>query len=900
LTPSTSIPRLEFEKHTLDNGLELILHIDRKLPIVHVNQWFHVGSKNEKPGRTGFAHLFEHLMFEGSQNAPEGYFKYVENAGANLREGGVNGTTSHDRTNYFATVPSGNLEHVLWLESDRAATLAEALTEENFENQRDVVRNERRQGLENQPYGQWVQLVCENLYPAGHPYSWPVIGSHEDLEAATTDDVRNFFKTFYTPNNLSLVIAGDFDADQARSLVETYYGDIPPGPLINRPTRWIPSLDGEKTLDIDDRVPQARTYIMWPGPARFEPDEAKLDITSTILRDGLSSRLKKSLVYDSQLCTDVTAFDVSQEISGMFVAIASVRPGASVTAVELEISSQIHKLASEGPTEDEMNRAKTSWEYRFVSELERIGGFGGKADRLNESNVYKGDPGHFQNEYDQFLRVTRDQITDAARRWLDTEDRLIIRFHPEPQYRASANSLDRSDRPSLGKDTPFRVPDIQSGALDNGLEVYVVERPDLPKVTATFVVRAGSAYDPPDRTGASHLMMMTIDKGTQSRSALEIADELGNTGVDIQGMVYRESSAISFESLTRNVDSAMDIFSDIALNPLFPEEEIDREVKRNLDFIAQRKADPQSLAARLAPMLMYGPEHVYGRPLHGDEAAMEHISRLEIMQPHDEFWGPAQSALIMTGDIKLDTAVKLASDHFGAWQSNEIQARSVGDPRPAGPNKIYVVDRPGSPQTVVYQAIPGPRRTTPDYYPLRLADIILGGGFESRLNHNLREDKGITYGISSGLSLHSSAGIWSVQSAVQGDKTGLALKELIDELNGIAGDRPITEEELSDARTNLVRGYAQQFETIRRLGGQTAGLWSMGLPMGELRRAMAEIEQATLEEVNAAARKYARPDLATYLLIGDRSQLEPQLEGIMDVIDLTEDGIISHRDHDTV
>ncbi|HVE65645.1 MAG TPA: pitrilysin family protein, partial [Thermoanaerobaculia bacterium] len=319
---AVAIPKIAFEKYTLPNGLQVILHVDRKLPIVNVNQWFHVGSKNEKVGRTGFAHLFEHMMFQGSKNAPKDYFTYAEKAGANLQEGGVNGTTNNDRTNYFATVPSGNLEQVLWFESDRLATLPDALTKEKLDNQRDVVKNERRQGLENTPYGRWFKLVTENLHPASHPYSWTVIGSHEDLTAASLDDVKEFFRTYYTPNNLSLVIAGDFDPAEAKRLVEKYFGGIPAGPPLDRPTLWIPTLDRERIIEATDRVPQDRVYMAWPTPQIFAPGDAELDLTSLILTDGLSSRLNKVLVYDKELATAVQSFQNSAEISGWFGVIA--------------------------------------------------------------------------------------------------------------------------------------------------------------------------------------------------------------------------------------------------------------------------------------------------------------------------------------------------------------------------------------------------------------------------------------------------------------------------------------------------------------------------------------------------------------------------------------------------
>src|SRR5687767_12824873 len=321
------LPKVDFEQYSLPNGLNVILHVDRKLPIVHVNQWFHVGSKNERPGRTGFAHLFEHMMFQGSKNTKGEYFAHAEKAGANLQEGGVNGTTDNDRTNYFATVPSANLENILWLESDRLATLLDAVDKVKLDSQRDVVKNERRQGLENTPYGRWFKLLVENLHPSNHPYSWTVIGSHEDLTAASLEDVKEFFRTYYTPNNLSLVIAGDFDAAEAKRLVAKYFGPIPAGPPLDRPTRYIPVLDGEKIIEATDRVPQDRVYMAWPSAPYFEPGDAELDLVSRILTDGLSARLNKVLVYDKQIATAVNTFQASGEISGFFTVIATARPG---------------------------------------------------------------------------------------------------------------------------------------------------------------------------------------------------------------------------------------------------------------------------------------------------------------------------------------------------------------------------------------------------------------------------------------------------------------------------------------------------------------------------------------------------------------------------------------------
>ena len=441
------VPQVPFEKYTLPNGLQFILHVDRKLPIVHVNEWFHVGSKNEKPGRTGFAHLFEHLMFEGSKDAPGKYLAFAEKLGANLREGGVNGTTSFDRTNYFITVPAGGLEHVLWLESDRVATLMDFLTKENLDHQRDVVKNERRQGLENTPYGRAFKLIFESVFPAGHPYSWLPIGSPEDLTAATFDDVKDFFKTYYTPNNLSLMIAGDFDPAEARRLVEKYFGPIPPGPALDRPGRFVPILSGEKIVEVADRVPQERVYFAFPSPPFFERGDAELDLASLILADGLSSRLQKALVYSKPLCSTVQASQNSQEIAGLFFISATARPGVALGDVERVVTDEIARLAKAGPTAAELNRAKTKYEFQFVSGLEGIGGFGGKSDQLNRYNTLLGDPGKLAEDLGRYQHATPEDVRAAVAKWIDTPNRVLVRFHPETSGRGTAAAIDRSGNP---------------------------------------------------------------------------------------------------------------------------------------------------------------------------------------------------------------------------------------------------------------------------------------------------------------------------------------------------------------------------------------------------------------------------------------------------------------------
>jgi zinc protease len=879
---ATAIPKIEFEKFTLPNGLQVILHVDRKLPIVHVNEWFHVGSKNEKPGRTGFAHLFEHMMFQGSKDADGGYWEFAEKAGANVREGGVNGTTNSDRTNYFITVPSSNLENVLWLESDRLATLIDVTNQKKLDNQRDVVKNERRQGLENQPYGRAFSLLFGAVFPAGHPYNWPVIGSQEDLTAAALDDVKDFFRQYYAPNNLSLVIAGDFDPAQAKQLVQKYFGDIPPGPPLDRPSAWVPTLNGERVVEVNDHVGLERVYLAWPTPPYFAADDAALDITARILTDGLSSRLNKVLVYDQQLATAVASFNATAEIASMFVVQATARPGVPLSTIEPIVAREISRLAQEGPTPAELERAKTKQESEFISGLERIGGFGGKADVLNQYNTFLGDPGKIEADLARYRSLTPANIQHAVSKWIDTPNRAVIRFHPDGSKRpANAMTLDRTHMPPLGDDRPFVAPVVHSSKLANGLEVIVVERHDLPKANVRIITRAGAAGDPVDKLGVANLTVATIDLGTPTRKALEIEDALGSLGTELAGAPGREGAALSFDVLTRNLAPAMDIVADVVQHPTFPQEEFAREKKRVLDQLAQIEKNGTALAQRIQPMLAFGPTHPYGRPITGLKSTVEAITREDLVQFHQARWKPGSTALIIAGDITMADATALATKEFGAWTGGAAPQVSVPPPSPAPAGKIYLVDRPDAAQSVVYQYLPAPMRTTPDYDALTLVDAVWGGGgFGTRLNLNLREQKGYSYGIFSTFNPMRTAGNWSAGGGVQTDKTVPSVVEFDKEMKDLAGTRMISEQELAVAKQRRTRGYSQRFESLGRVTQEIANLWVIGMPLSELQREYDGTTKETLDQVLAAEKKYVNPASSAMLLVGDRAKVESGLKGL--------------------
>lgn len=870
-------PRVDFEKFTLSNGLQVILHVDRTAPVVHVNQWYHVGSKDEQPRRTGFAHLFEHMMYQGSKHAPEEYFGYAGQAGANLFAGGLNGTTDQDRTNYFATVPSANLEYLLWLEADRLATLPEALTQAKLDNEREIVRNERRESFENQPYGLVSSLVTENLYPPGHPYSWSIIGSHADLSAASLDEMREFFRRYYTPNNLSLAITGDFAPAEARRLVEKYFGGIAPGPAIPRRKRWVPRLEGEKIVEVTDRVAQARVYMVWPSPPLFETGDAELELAAAILSDGLSARLQRKLTYESNLATQVAARQSAGEIAGLFAISVTARANTQLPQIERMVSEEIARLAGTGPTPQELQRVKVKHEYRFISDLEDIGA-GGKAGSLNSYNTYLGDPGGFARDLARYNDASASTVRSAVDRWLNTRDRLIVRVQPESHLQPTVQpDLDRSKPPALGADRPFVAPQVGTARLENGLELFVIERPELPKVALTLVTHAGAIVDPPDRAGLAYLTTKMLRRGSRGASALEVEDAFGALGASLSDSVGRESSQLSLQVLKRNLNGALRMFADLARQPTFPEDEIAREKALQLDRLAQESSNPKALAARLGEMLVFGQDHPYGRPRTGSAASLGSISRSELLHLYETWWQPGGSALIFAGDITLEEATRLAREYFGSWSGRAPPVPSVGPAQPMGPGQVFVVDRPGSAQTLIEQLLPGAARGSDDYYALSLANTVWGGGFQSRLMKNLREEKGYSYGIYSMPTSLRQAGAWIASGGVQADKTKESIVELNAELANLAGRMPISASELADAKANRVRGYAQEFRTMNQMVAQLAELWSLGLPTAETQRFADRMSQATLSSVNQVARRYAASGPATLLLVGDYAKMAADL-----------------------
>lgn len=563
--PATEEIDIPYQKHVLDNGLTLIIHEDHKAPIVAVNVWYHVGSKNEKPGRTGFAHLFEHLMFNGSENFNDDYFIPLEKVGST----DLNGTTNEDRTNYFQNVPSNALDLVLWMESDRMGHLLGAIDQAKLDEQRGVVQNEKRQG-ENQPYAIAYQLITENTFPKGHPYSWTVIGSMEDLDAATVDDVHKWFKEYYGAANAVIAIAGDIDVETAKAKAQKYFGEIPSGPPVMRQDMWIAKMSGTHRQIAQDRVPLPRIYKVWNIPQWGTADADYLDLVSDVLAVGKNSRLYKRLVYEDQIATNVYAYVDLREIGGQFAIMATAQQGVDLAEVEKALDEEVAAFLRKGPTKREMERIKTQYRARFIRGIERIGGFGGKSDILARNEVYGGTPDHYKVTLERIASASRSDLKETARKWL-SDGVYILEIHPFPDHVTAETDVDRSKLPEVGGFPALELPNLQKAILSNGLKIVLAERHEIPVVSLTLVVDAGYAADQFGLAGTASMTMSMLDEGTDSRSALEISDELQVLGAQLSARADLDICSISLSALRENLDASLDIYADIILNPAFPE-----------------------------------------------------------------------------------------------------------------------------------------------------------------------------------------------------------------------------------------------------------------------------------------------------------------------------------------
>jgi zinc protease len=886
-------PTIEFEKYALPNGLEVILSEDHRLPLVAVNLWYHVGPANEEPGRTGFAHLFEHMMFQGSKHVPgDTHFRALEGAGAS----DLNGTTDFDRTNYFETVPANQLELALWLESDRMGYLLDQVDQANLSNQQDVVRNERRQSVENQPYGIVEEALFHQLFPKDHPYYASVIGSHADIQAAKLEDVKNFFKLYYAPNNASLTIVGDIDKVETKQLVEKYFGTLKQGQPVPKPSVQTPAISSERRAVVQDRVELPRVYMAWLTSPIFKPGDADADIASTAFGGGRSSRLYKKLVYELQIAQDVSAAQYSLMLGSVFQIQATARPGHTADELEKAIDEELARFRESGPDQTEVDRARNVLETRIIQGLETLGGFGGVADRLNSYNHYLGDPGYLSKDLQRYRDVTPASVKEFLGQQLAASARVVVHGVPgQPDLGApvptpkqaqaapgtGAESLNvdepwRKEMPKAGEARALQLPSPAAFQLDNGLTVLVNERPGLPIVSAALVLKTGSGANPSDRPGLANFTAAMLDEGTASRSALQIADQVAQLGASLTTSSSMDASQVSAGSLRRNFPALLDLVADVARRPSFPQEEIERQRASRLASLVQQRENPNAVASTVMSAALYGFGHPYGYTELGTESSNKSLSRDDMLAFWQQNFVPNNAALIVSGQIATADLRPLVEKAFGDWQRGSPAAPALGAPATTSA-RLVIVDKPGAPQTQLRVASVGVPRSTPDYDAIRVMNETLGGLFSSRINLNLRERNGYTYGASSQFQFRRSAGPFLVATGVRTDVTAPAVSEIMKEIQRMRAE-PMSSEELALSKDSLVRSLPADFETSSRVTGSTAGIYLYDLGLDYYAKLPGRLSAVTADQAKAAAEKYVVPNQLVVIAVGDRARIGPELQ----------------------
>ena len=870
------------EHFTLDNGLSVIVHEDRKTPIVALNLWYHVGSKNERFGKTGFAHLFEHLMFGGSEHLPGSYIESMERIGAT----GLNGTTSEDRTNYFENVPVSALDYAMFAESDRMGFFASTISQEVLDLQRGVVKNEKQQG-ENEPYAIVEDLMVKSTYPASHPYGHTVIGSMEDLDSATIEDVREWFKTYYTPSNAVLVMAGDISVKDALEKAKRHFGEIPPGPTVAHQRAWVAKMTGTHRETVQDRVPQARIYKMWNVPGYGTAAADYLRLTAGVLSNGKNSRLYKRLVYDDQIATQVSAYLDEREIGGQFAIIATAKQGEDLKKIEKALDEELARFLESGPTARELARLKAQSYASFVRGVERIGGFGGKSDILATCQTYLGAPDGYKAKLQRLEQAGFADLRDAAREWL-TDGLYALEVHPFKAVAPTVAAADRTVLPDVGKPHELKLPTLHEDRLSNGLRLLVAERHEIPVVNFWLDINAGYSADQSALPGTARMVSSLITGGTKRRTALELSDEIQMLGAQLTSGSNLDLSTVYLSSLVDTLDDALDLFSDVILNPTFPISDFVRQQQLQLSAIANEKVTPLQMALRALPPILFGSEHAYGVPLTGSgtEESVHQMSREHCEKFHAAWYKPNNSTLIVVGDTTLAEIKPKLEKLFAEWTAGVIPTKNLKTvPRPAKP-AIYLVDKPGALHSVVIAGTVVEPPNSKDEIALETMNNIFGGTFGARLNMNLREDKHWSYGAGSILYGATAQRPFLAYASVQGDKTADSITEILGEMRGMLGERPIRPEELEKTTQQQIFELPGSHETMNSIGGLFSDLLQAKLPLDFFDRYVSQVSALTIGDLEGAAKTIIDPQETVWMVVADRSLVEADLRklGIGEII----------------
>jgi zinc protease len=908
---------IPYEEFTLANGLRVIVHTDRKAPIVGTSIWYDVGSKHEPKGKTGFAHLFEHLMFNGSENAPGDFFEPLRSIGAT----DLNGTTNFDRTNYFQTVPKAALDRLLFLESDRMGYLLGAVTQEVLDEQRGVVQNEKRQN-DNRPYGLLNYSLLEGLFGQGHPYSHSPIGSMDDLQAASLEDVKTWFRSYYGPNNAVLVLAGDIDAREARPLVEKYFGKIPKGPETVTPPINIPTLSAPKTDVLKDQVAATLVYRAWTTPGLNDPESQPLEVAAGVLGGLASSRLDRILVREEKLAVQVSTNLQSLANGGIFGIQAIVPPGGDVAKVNARIDQILADFIAKGPTADEVARYTTNTVAGRLSGLEAVGGFGGKAVTLASGALYSDNPAFYKTQLERLAKVTPAQVQAATKKWLTRPAYTAIvepgqrEAYQEAQATAAAGGGaapattpgatkptpanatgpvqgTRGGLPDVGEVRDIDFPEVTRSKLANGVELIYAQRDAVPITQIVVSFDAGQVADPADKLGTQSLMLQVMDEGTRTLDANALAEARERLGARIGGGSSADRTFLSLYTPSANLAPSSALLADVTRNPAFAAGEVDRVRVQLLTTIQQELQDPNGLASRAVPRVLYPANSPYAKlaAQAGDPAVVAKLTRDDLVAFHQAWIRPEKAKIFVVSDRPLAEVRAALNASFGDWQATGTAGtKQFGPLTQASQPKIVLIDRPNSPQSVIVGAQMTGLEPKGELLAELTANEVLGSGFLSRINMDLREAKGWSYGARGGFTRLENAVSYVISAPVQADKTGEAIASTQQQVGQFLSTNGVTQVEFDRTVTGNIRGLAGNFETAGNVLSAMQANDLYGRPDDYQDTIAQKYRALNAGQLDAAARGALDPKNFVWVVVGDAKTVRPQLDSLglpVEVMSLT-------------
>ncbi|MCK5423921.1 MAG: insulinase family protein [Emcibacter sp.] len=874
--------QLNYEQFKLDNGLTVIVHEDHKAPVVFVGVWYHVGSKDEPKGKSGFAHLFEHLMFNGTENYDADYFKPLQEIGAT----GMNGTTWLDRTNYYQTVPTGGLDRALWMESERMGHLLGAISQEKLDEQRDVVKNEKRQG-DNRPYAMAEYLESEGLFPENHPYHHSTIGSMEDLGNASLEDVKGWFKKYYGATNAVMVLAGDIDLATAKKLMEKYFGDIGPGVPLSRKKSWVPDRTHNTADVMYDKVPQPQMRWLWAVPGRVEQETAQLVLASAVLGTGKNSRLYKKLIHETELATAVSVNVQKFELSSIFSISVTIKPTSDIDQVKAIVEDTLQEFLENGPKKKELARVKSILDGSVIRSLESVSG---KGRILAKGQLYAGDPNFINTSLNWMNSASRNQVKEVSRKWL-SDGSFQLTILPHGDHKAGEATADRSNMPDMTKATTLKLPPLQTGKLKNGIKVILAERHTVPVVNMSIQFDAGAVTDQNAREGTAQYAFGLMNEGTKSLTSLEMADKQEMLGANIGFNNGQDTSNITLSALKKNIGPSIELWADVVQNPGFRVEDFERDRAILLNRLEQAKVNPRSIAMTLLAKKTYGKGHPYGLQRRGTTQSLKAMTRNDLFGFINDWIRPDNATIFVVGDATLAEIMPYLEKSFGKWHAPKTPAgkKQVPEVDHAASPRIFLVDKPGATQATIIAGQIAPSVNDERFFDLNAMNEILGGNFSSRLNMNLREDKGWSYGAYSGLISSQGPSLYIFLAPVQIDKTAEAMQEILKEVSAISNTSPATEEELALMRKNKVLTLPGRFESGAALLGYIMDNEVRGRDHRYAETLPEKYQTVTTDLILKTAQDLLRPEALTWIVVGDLTKIEQKIRdlnmGEVEIID---------------